>query len=200
MWNPTTKQWHHADEYKRYIVIIKGKPKSNSKVTSHDYSRHAHYFGFSVLISTYSWPMLLIIFWLVKCISILAATSYSCAVAWVHVCPLFFFILCSVALHFCACKFMRAYFSFDLSRWRKSVSGYKTYGCFHLRLYTSGWLMRHGNICHYPHCIANGHVRYIYLIIEETLSVKKHKLWTIRPIGFLEWTETYFYSNTTCKF
>ena len=26
--------------------------------------------------------------------------------------------------HICACKFMHAYFSFDLSRWRQSISGY----------------------------------------------------------------------------
>ena len=31
--------------------------------------------------------------------------------------------------HICACKFMHAYFSFDLSRWRQSISGYYTSGC-----------------------------------------------------------------------
>ena len=36
----------------------------------------------------------------------------------------------------------------------------------------------------------------IYLT-EETFLVKKHKLLTIRPMGFLGRTETCFYSNTS---
>ena len=32
----------------------------------------------------------------------------------------FFYFWC----HICACKFMHAYFSFDPSRWRQSISGY----------------------------------------------------------------------------
>ena len=31
--------------------------------------------------------------------------------------------------HICTCKFMHAYFSFDLSRWRQSICGYYTCGC-----------------------------------------------------------------------
>ena len=37
----------------------------------------------------------------------------------------FFYFWC----HICACKFIHAYFSFDLSRWRQSISGYQTSGC-----------------------------------------------------------------------
>ena len=37
----------------------------------------------------------------------------------------FFYFWCRI----CACKFMHAYFSFDLSRWRQSISGYQTSGC-----------------------------------------------------------------------